>query len=112
MNKIILTVLFVSVLNGAGIEDKALDSIYQEAMWFVGVFTFMSVVSIIISKKNAAKYEVDNPIDIRRAALQKEKDLLDATTKRMPELVKLYEDGLINKKEYKMLLENIEDLVS
>jgi len=93
-------------------DAQALDDIYTEAIWFVAVFVSMYTVSFFLSRRNAKQFEVDNPIDIRRAALQKEKDLLDATTKRMPELVKLYEDGLINKKEYKMLLENIEDLVS
>jgi len=100
-----------------GLDANTLDGIYTEAILFVAIFGIMSIISIIISKRNAKKYELENPLDARRAARKEaelEKELLrlvpqknDDKTSRLIELSKMLEDGTISKEEFKVLKQNL-----
>ena len=93
-------------------DAQALDGVYTEAMWFVAVFVSMSIVSFFVSRRNARKFEIENPIDVRLAKIQKEKEHIQAKNKRETELSLLYKDNLISSKEFKLLVSNLDNLVT
>ena len=88
------------------------EAIYTEAILFFAVFTTMYIISFFVSRKNAKKFEEENPLEIRKTKLQKQKELERAKIKRLPELTKLYSTGIINHREYKLLQRNLDYIVA
>lgn len=104
-------------MNTEGIDPKVLDSIYNEAILFVVVFLSMSIFSWIWSRRNAKKYEVDNPLEERREAKKKilKKEIRIIHTKgkkfkdrRLKELVNMLRDDILYKDEFELLKKNLE----
>jgi len=92
-----------------GMDDAALESIYTEAAWFVAVIAVMSVVSFVVSRRNARKYEEQ----MLREKEKKKEEVVDAPTvqegdsdekesevDRLLELAQLHKDGLLSHEEF------------
>jgi len=47
--------------------------VLNEAALFFVAFAILSIISLIISKKNAKKYELENPLEARKAKARKER---------------------------------------
>ena len=120
MKKLFLPTLILSSVYAEGINDKQLSSIYNEAIAFVLVIAFMSAVSIYYSKKHAKKFELDNPIEDRKAAIVKAQEeelknqfLMRTVDKngnkidRLVELKEMLDDGLITPEEFQVFKEKI-----
>ena len=100
-----------------GIDPKILDGIYNEAILFVIVFTTMSIASWFWSRRNAKKYEIDNPLEERRAARKaaQDKEIRIISTKgkefkdrRQKELLTMFSDNILYKDEFDLLKKNLE----
>jgi len=113
MIKLLLAPLLIfSSLQAEDIDPDTLNSIYIEAILFVTVFGLMSVASFIISKKHAKQNALK---DLQKKRLQEEADKksqvhpdaqpndISDETKRVKELSKMLEDGLITDKEFQTL---------
>ncbi|WP_321778772.1 hypothetical protein [Sulfurimonas sp.] len=105
-------------MNTEGIDPKTLEGIYNEAILFVIVFTTMSIISWFWSRRNAKKYEIDNPLEQRRAAKKavQEKEIRIISTKgkefkdrRQKELLNMFRDDILYKDEFELLKKNLED---
>ncbi len=104
-------------MQNKGIDADALSGIYNEAILFVAIFSIMSIISIIISKRNAKKFEKENPLEERKAARKEEesKKQLDNAdikynedkTAKVLELSNMLKDGLIDEDEFKTLKKEI-----
>lgn len=102
------------------IANNDFSGIYTEAIVFFIVFALMSIVSIIISKKNAKKYELEHSIKERQDARKKDElihtHLNSSGVKIMgkevkaQELLKRLNHGIINEEEYKILKEHLDSL--
>jgi len=96
-------------LHAEGIDEAALEGIYTEAAWFVAVIAVMSVVSFVVSRRNARKYEEQM---LREKEKQKEEPAVVPTVKeddadeeasevdRLLELAQLHKDGLLSHEEF------------
>ena len=92
------------------LAPEVVQSLYIESALFVAVFTIMSIVSIIISKKHAAQNLLN---DQKKREEQKAQEAERASqpnpaeesnnTKRVTELSKMLKDGLITDEEFKIL---------
>ena len=89
------------------------DTIFNEAIVFFAFFAILAVVSVVISKKNAKKYEDQNPLQERKDAARKER-LVDMYLNSsmikikgkdiiLSNLSKLLEERTINEEEFKIL---------
>lgn len=120
MLKLLLPIFLFSLAHAKELDANDLGSIYKEAVFFVAVFGVMAIISIIISKKNADKYEIENPIEERKAAKQKLRDeelknqfKMRALDKdgdkidRLMELSKMLENGIIDEEEFFSLKQSI-----
>ena len=120
MKKLFLPLSFLSPLYAQTISENDLSSIYTEAFAFVVVIGFMSIVSIYYSRKHAKAYEIDNPIEERRAArraVEKEEikkqfairtiDKNGNKIERLVELKQMLDDGLITEEEFQVFKEKI-----
>ncbi len=95
------------------------SSIYIEGVLFVVVFGLMSIISIIISKRNAKKYELENPLEKRREARKKEQlqkglDNISALENddkitKLLELSKMLDNEIITKEEFQSLKKELLD---
>ena len=70
------TALIATGLYAEGIPEEKLASIYTEALWFVAVIAVMSLISFVVSSRNARKYEAEQQVENMR----KEKVILDTQT--------------------------------
>ena len=112
--------IFTSLYAEESEEVQALDpevvqSLYIESALFVAVFTIMSIISIVISKKHAAqnllndRKKREEKAQIERAQEEAEKRSQAVSmaepkeTKRVTELSKMLKDGLITDEEFKIL---------
>jgi len=115
-------ILFFMALSSyaAELNSENLSSIYKEATAFVVVIGIMAVISIYFSRKHAAQYELDNPLEDRKAARQKELEnelkkqfqmrALDENGNkidRMMELSKMLKDGIITEDEFQSLKKSV-----
>jgi len=120
IKQLFLPTLLLSSLYAEGFSDEQLNSIYTEAFAFVVVIGFMSLVSIYYSKKHANKYEIDHPIEERRAARKiieeediKQQFLIRTLDKngnkidRLVELKQMLDDGLLSEEEFQTFKEKI-----
>ncbi len=115
--KLLSPIFLFSFSHADAIDSDALDGIYTEAIFFVLLFGIMSIISVIISKKNAKKYELANPLEERRAAKREKelkKELEDKVLKKsevkvdkLLELSKMLQDGMINEEEFKKLKQSL-----
>ena len=117
MKKLFLLVGLFSFAQAQGIEANALNGIFQDALMFFTLFGTMSIISFIISKKNARSYELKHSVEDRRA-IARERKLVDmflnssyvkikgkATI--LLEISQLLEDKTINKEEFQILKHNL-----
>ncbi len=115
MIKQLLTPLFIfTALHAEEIEEvqpldpEVVQSLYIESALFIAVFTTMSIISIVISKKHAAQNLV-NDRKKREAKAEAEKRSQPITSKepeetaRVTELSKMLQDGLISENEFTIL---------
>ena len=109
-------IIFTSLYAEESEEIKPLDpevvqSLYIESALFVAVFTIMSIISIVISKKHAAQNLLN---DRKKREAQKVKEEAEKRsqsvsmsepeeTARVTELSKMLKDGLITNDEFKIL---------
>jgi hypothetical protein len=114
----LFTLIFIfSFTYAQGVDAQEMDSIYSEAILFVSIFSVMSIVSFVVSKRNAKKYEQQNPLKERKDAKKKEEleDLyLNTTTKenkdkiaKLVELSQMLKEGIINKEEFDILKDTL-----
>ena len=97
------------------LDPEVVKSLYIESALFVAVFTLMSIVSIIISKKHAAQNLINarNAREKQKALEEVEKrsqtssiehsDDASHETERVTELSKMLKDGLITDEEFQVL---------
>jgi len=111
IKQLLIPLLIFSSLHAEEIDPDVMNSIYIEAALFVAVFTLMSVVSIIISKKHAAQNLVDDKKKREEKKAQEEAEKRSQPnfieepkeTKRVEELSKMLKDGLITDEEFQVL---------
>jgi len=93
------------------LDPEVVQSLYIESALFVAVFTIMSIISIVISKKHAAQ-NLENDRKKReekRTQEEGEQKLRPASmtapeeTARVTELSKMLKDGLITDEEFNLL---------
>ncbi len=92
------------------LDPEVVQSLYLESALFVAVFTIMSIVSIIISKKHAAQNLLNNKEREEKEAQEALKRKHQPSTieeftetTRVAELSKMLNDGLISDKEFQIL---------
>ena len=89
------------------LDPEVVQSLYIESALFVAVFTLMSIVSIVISKKHAAQNLINDRK--KREARKAEEELKKSNTEepkenpRTTELLKMLKDGLITNEEFEIL---------
>lgn len=121
MIKQLLIPLFIfSSLSGKSIEEmdemvplnpEVVQNLYVESALFVAVFTLLSIVSIIISKKHAAQNLLNDKKKREEKKAQKEAEKISQPsfikepneTKRVEELSKILKEGLITEDEFQIL---------
>lgn len=99
-------------------EETGFDpssSIIEEAALFFALFAILSIISFIVSKKSANKYEQENPSSERKAAARKSKIIeryLDSFSIKLKgkaatllDISKHLENGVISEAEFEMLKE-------
>ncbi len=92
------------------LDPEVAKSLYIESALFIAVFTLMSIVSIIISKKHAAQNALDDKRE-REEKAQREAEKKSSSsfieesheTKRVKELSKMLKEGLITDDEFQVL---------
>lgn len=93
------------------LDPEVVKSLYIESVLFVAVFTLMSIISIVISKKHAAQNAL---ADKEKKEKQKAQETAEKRsqagsieesheTKRVKELSKMLKDGLITDTEFQVL---------
>ena len=96
------------------------DTIFSEAIIFFVFFATLAIVSIIVSKKSAEKYERENPLQDRKDAAKKEKlfgkyinvSMVKVRGKDtiLAELSKLLKNKTIDEEEFEILKSILNDL--
>ena len=119
IKRLLTPLLIFSSLSGKSIEEMdemvplnpdVVQDLYVESALFIAVFTLMSIVSIIISKKHAAQNLLnDKKKREEKAQNEAEKSpqpnfIEEANeTKRVEELSKMLKDELITNEEFQVL---------
>ncbi|MEA1954057.1 MAG: hypothetical protein U9O24_06660 [Campylobacterota bacterium] len=92
------------------LDPEVVQSLYIESALFIAVFTLMSIISIVISKKHAAQNLLDDRAKREKKKLQeeeKQKSQSNSTQHnkidRTAELTKMLNDGLITNDEFQIL---------
>ena len=89
------------------LDPEVVQSLYIESALFVAVFTLLSIVSIIISKKHAAQNLLNDQRkrEEKKAQEEAEKNSQSSSVeeKRVTELSKMLKDGLITNDEFQVL---------
>ena len=106
---LIFTSLYAEEIEEAQpLDPEVVKSLYIESALFVAVFTIMSIISIVISKRHAAQ-NLENDRKKREAqeeaekSSQKNSEEEPKETARITELSKMLKDGLISENEFKLL---------
>ena len=110
--KILLFILTATYLSANGMNEEDLKSITYQALMFLALFFSLYIVSYILSKRNAKKFENENPLEVRREKLELRKKHKMAMEIRAAELLKLFNDKVINDKELKVLQNNLDYIVN
>jgi len=89
------------------------DEVLNEAAIFFIAFTILSIVSLVISKRNAKKYELENPLQERKDRARKEKLIerhihnslvtIKGKEHTSAQLSKSLKNKIINEEEFQML---------
>ncbi len=89
------------------------NEVLNEAALFFIAFTILSIISLVISKKNAKRYELENPLQDRKEKARKERlierhinnSLVDIKGKAyiVAELSKSLKKEIINEEEFQIL---------
>lgn len=117
IKRLLTPLLIFSSLHAEEIEEiqpldpEVVKSLYIESALFVAVFTIMSIVSIIISKKHAAQNLLNDRKKREEKKAQEEAEkraqpnFIEESheTKRVEELSKMLKDGLITDEEFQVL---------
>lgn len=114
----VLTFLF-SFAHAEGMESNAMDGIFKEALFFFVLIGIMAIVSFIISKRNANKYELENPLQDRKDA-QRKSELIDkylntsyiniyGKEAALSNISKLLEINTLNEEEFKILKDSLDN---
>ncbi len=118
MIKLLLTPLWIlsslyseEIEKAQEIDPEVMNSIHIEAALFVAVFTLMSIISIIVSKKHAKQNVLKDREKRKKQKAEKEaenqlkSDTIKETheVKRVTELSKMLKDGLITDEEFQVL---------
>jgi hypothetical protein len=117
IKRLLTSLLIFSSLHAEEIEEiqpldpEVVKSLYIESALFVAVFTIMSIVSIIISKKHAAQNLLNDRKKREEKKAQEEAEkraqpnFIEESheTKRVEELSKMLKDGLITDEEFQVL---------
>ncbi len=82
-----------------------MESIYFEAVLFVLVFGGMSILSIIISRKQAKAYETKVAEEEKNKKKEETKPL-NETEQRIEALLKLVNSGILTNEEFQILKES------
>ena len=117
MTKLLILTFLFSFAQAETTGTNALDGIFKEAILFFTLFGTMSIISYIISRKSAKKYENEHPLQDRKDAAR-ERKLVDmflnssytkikgkATI--LLELSQLLEKRTISQEEFKILKHNL-----
>ena len=110
MRWFVLPFLMINNLMADGISNEALGPILAEAAWFIGVIAVMAVISFVVSRRNAKKYD-EKMAREKRQTLVDEKEVALAYSElelgesnsevdRLLELSKLHQEGLLSKEEF------------
>ena len=106
-----ILLLYAPLLFAEGMDEAALEGIHTEALWFVAVIAVMSVVSFVVSRRNAQKYE-EKMRQQKAQQQEKEAEVSVAETEvvepqtdvlevdRLLELSKLHKEGLLSYEEF------------
>ncbi len=117
IKRLLTSLLIFSSLYAEEIEEiqplapEVVKSLYIESALFVAVFTLMSIISIIISKKHAAQNLLDDKKKREAKKAKEEAEKISQPsfieepneTKRVEELLKMLKDGLITDEEFQVL---------
>jgi len=120
IKRLLTSLLIFSSLSAKSIEEMdemvplnpdVVQDLYVESALFVAVFTLMSIISIIISKKHAAQNLLDDRKKREEKKAQDEAEKRSQPsfieesneTKRVEELSKILKDGLISYEEFQVL---------
>jgi len=95
------------------------NEVLSQAALFFAVFAILSIVSLVISRRNAKKYELENPLEERRAKARKERlierhihnSLVSIKGKEyaIAGLLKSLEKKIINEEEFEILKLSVEE---
>ena len=102
MNRYIYGSILLFTSLSAQIAEDDLSSIYTEAIVFVIVVAVMSIGSYIISSKHAKDHAIKNQVKIDEARLR-ERENVSRKKKRLQELLKMMDDGILTKDEVNVL---------
>ncbi len=107
MKWLLLPLLTLTSLEAEDIDPDKLSEIYTQGIWFVALFTVMSIISFIVSKRHAKQHAQKHTDDIaQKKALAAEQKRQKED--RLTELSKLVDDGLLREEEFQILRKNIQ----
>ena len=96
------------------------NEVLNEAALFFIAFAILSIISLVLSKKNAKKYELENPLKDRKAKARKERlierhinnSLVDIKGKAyiLYGLSKSLKKGIITEEEFQILKSSLDDI--
>jgi membrane protein implicated in regulation of membrane protease activity len=98
-----LTVFSVTLLQATEATAQEMQSIRTEAVLFVVIFSVMSIVSIVISKRQAKKYEQEKRSSKQDDEIKSEVVQVDMISRRVEELEKLVHEGVLTQEEFDIL---------
>ena len=87
--------LFNTILSAIEVTQSQQNSIYMEAVLFVGIFGTMGIVSFIYSSRHAKAYKKPEEVATVSEEMSKED--------RIFELLGMLNNGILTQEEYKLL---------
>ena len=108
MKWLLLPLLILTSLQAEDIDPDKFSEIYIQGILFVALFTVMSIISFIVSKRHAKQHVQKHTDDIaqkKALAAEQERQKED----RLTELSKLVDDGLLREEEFQILRKNIQN---
>ncbi len=103
MKWLFLTLFTPIFLRATNLGNEELSDIFLEGLLFIAVFAVMSIISFIVSKKQAKKYLQKNLTSQLREKKTLQTSSVNDIDNRITELSKLVDDGLLTEEEYQML---------
>jgi len=104
---LLLPLLTLTSLRADGANPEQLNAIYTEAIWFIGIFGAMGIISFIYSSRHAKQYtkeQAGNIAEKKALSVERKKQ----REKRINELSELLKDGLLTEKEFLILRVNLQ----